>query len=316
MSLNISVIIPTINRPQSLKQTLDYIAKAEMWPSQIIVVDQSPKKQVQIDNKKIISSYEGCLDILYDYQELPSLTRARNRGLELAKEEIIVFSDDDVDVRADTFSNINRMMQDPSLAMIGGFNEGDKKFHNSIMGYLFLRSSFRKRNQGHVSLGMYGKYPLVIGERIVTEWAMGFFFVVRKSLINKWQCHFDENLKFYAYAEDLDFTYGYYLKACKESLNCVMSDLLTVRHNVSKEYRTPKLSVTIMEMVHREYLAYKYRNSIGTQFALWWSNMGTFMFRFLRRECPFDVLAAIKFVTRHRLQIRQGNFMYEKFMNL
>lgn len=40
-------------------------------------------------------------------------------------------------------------MQDSSLAMIGGFSEGDQKFHNSIMGYFFLRSSFLKRNQGH-----------------------------------------------------------------------------------------------------------------------------------------------------------------------
>lgn len=111
---------------------------------------------------------------------------------------------------------------------------------------LFGMASFRKRSMGHMARACYGVFPSSIGDMTSTEWAMGFFFVVRKSLMEKWHLRFDENLKSYAYAEDLDFTYGYYLKANAEKLRCIMSRKLVVRHNASREYRIPLRKHTFM----------------------------------------------------------------------
>ena len=46
MLCDISVIIPTMNRPESLKNTLDHIAMGVKKPSEIIVVDQSVDSEI------------------------------------------------------------------------------------------------------------------------------------------------------------------------------------------------------------------------------------------------------------------------------
>lgn len=47
MTLPISVIIPTMNRPESLDRTLKCIAEAADVPQQIVVVDQSQNEETQ-----------------------------------------------------------------------------------------------------------------------------------------------------------------------------------------------------------------------------------------------------------------------------
>lgn len=314
MYYNITVIIPTMNRPQSLKQTISSIVNSSSLPSQIIIIDQSTYQEFRDSNIEIVQKFKDHLDIQYEFQDIPSLTKARNRGLELAQEEIIVFSDDDVDVLDNTFASVYNIMQDPEIALVGGFNQGEIHTNNSFFGYLFCRSSYRKRNLGHVSSGVYGRFPISQDNEVDTEWAMGFFFVVRKSLVEKWQCRFDEKLKFYAYAEDLDFTYGYYLKSQIEHYRCIMSRSLTVKHNASAEYRITQFKVTMMEMIHREYIAYKYKDQFSP-FALFWSNIGTFLYRLVKNNNPLDVLRAMRFISRNKSKIIAGELFYNVYMN-
>ena len=313
MHNNISVIVPTMNRPDSLRQTIIHIAESTCLPSEVIIIDQSTDEILRDETRSVIKEFEYKLNFYYEFQEIPSLTKARNRGLEIAKEEIIVFSDDDVDVRSSTFASVKAIMQDTSIALIGGFNEGDECKKNSFLGYLFLKSSYAKSNKGHVSQVLYGRFPLSEDIDVDTEWAMGFFFVIRKSLVDKWHMQFDENLKFYAYAEDLDFTYGYYLNAYKEHYKCIMSRRLTVMHNVSTEYRLTQHRVTMMEMIHREYIASKYKSKFSPV-ALLWCNLGTFCFRFINKNRPWDVVKAIWFILRNRNKIIKGDLLYENYM--
>lgn len=312
MCYSISVIIPTMNRPKSLRQTIGHIAESTNIPTEIIVVDQSTDLHLKNETYNVIQSFRNRLNICYDYQNIPSLTKARNRGLQLAGEEIIVFMDDDVDVRSTTFEHVNSLMRDAKISLVGGYNEGELDIKNSGLGYLFGKSSYKKRNYGHVSSGLYGRFPLSKDLNIETEWAMGFFFAIRKSLVDKWKCKFDEKLKYYAYAEDLDFTYGYYLNAQKEGYKCILSRHLIVRHNVSTEYRLTSYKVTMMEMVHREYIAHKYRFS---SLSLLWCNIGTFMYRLLKRNRPMDVISAIIFIQNNRQLIFKGNLLYKEYMH-
>ena len=139
---------------------------------------------------------------------------------------------------------------------------------------------------------------------------MGFFFAVRKSLMDKWNARFDENLRSYAYAEDLDFSYGYYLHAENEDLSCFMSRSITVKHNVSKEYRIPKRNHIFMSVLHRYYISKKYNMPIYELHNLW-CNFGIFIFKILKRERPVDMFDAQLFYYRHRTEILKGNFLNE-----
>lgn len=313
MMVGISVIIPTMNRPDSLVRTLNHMIVCDERPDQIIVVDQSQTEEQQNENREVINSLADSFpQIVYKYQKTPSSTKARNYGYSFAEHEIVVFSDDDVDVRKNTFAVLRSLFaySSSSIAMVGGVNEGEEDMSPSTISYILGMASYRKRKKGHIARACYGRFPCITEEKTPTEWAMGFFFAVRKSLMDKWMVRFDENLLSYAYAEDLDFSYGYYLHAKKENLQCIMSRMITVKHNVSKEYRIPKRDHVFMSVLHRYYISNKFSLPLYELNNLW-CNLGIMFFKLLKNERSMDMFDAQVFYYQHRKDILQGRFLNE-----
>ena len=313
MNKNISVIIPTYNRVEALQRTLKCIQNADDRPEEIIVVDQTDNSEQIQQIKKICSECE--MNVIYVHQDCPSLTKARNRGIELAQNEIILFMDDDVDVAKDTFVSLRDLFSNPLIAMAGGVDKTPVS-HNSVLGYFFGKASYSKRKIGHVTKAIYGRFPLVCKEQTPTEWAMGFFFAVRRSCILRWNLRFDEKLQYYAYAEDLDFSYGFYLNAKRENLKCIMSNKLIVNHRVSNEYRLPTKKATYMVILHREYIRHKYfARNIGTYILCLWSDIGDLIYRIIHKQNTCDIIRARSFFYKHYSDILHGNFHYLDFMH-
>lgn len=181
MTVDISIIIPTMNRPESLEKTLDCIANCSIIPSEIIVVDQSQNPQIIVKNQEILNSISYLTNIKYLYLKIPSLTSARNYGIRNATNEIIVCSDDDVDVKKDTFKLIYDIMQNRSIAMIAGLDTKTPLSGGNMLGYLFGTKSFLKRKKGHVTKSMLGRFPVSVDVIVDTEWAMGFFLLLEKA---------------------------------------------------------------------------------------------------------------------------------------
>lgn len=302
----ISCIIPTMNRYDTLKETLDSYVAATVVPDQLIVVDQTIDPNTRVRIEKLVNSYNGSFrEVSYYYQNYPSLTSARNVGFQMAKHEIVVCSDDDISVEVDTIKRIEEIMVDRKISMIAGINSRDG-YSNSKIGYLFGKKSFKNRKIGHVTKAMLGRFPENPVEGIVdTQWAMGFFFVVRKSLMDRWGIRWDERLTSYAYAEDLDFSYNYYKESVKEGYRCVLSDNVRVEHRVSTEYRTPSTKATRMYVINREYLSYKHSMGMGSRMLTRWCNFGDFMVRLIKNDKPFDVVKAQIICDRHRKEIRK-----------
>lgn len=306
-NMNVSVIIPTMNRPESLSRTLKYIANGIVIPDQVIIIDQSDDNDKRHSNEVIIKETKSQIPgIEYHFQLVTSLTKARNTGVSFARNEIIVFSDDDVDVQEETFANIESMMSNTNIAMIGGV-QIETAGRASLASMILGMASFRKRRKGHMARACYGRFPDYCGNETPTEWAMGFFFVVRKSLMDKWHIRFDENLKSYAYAEDLDFTYGYYLNAKEEHLKCIMSKKIKVRHNASMEYRIPKRKHTFMTVLHRYYIGNKH-NLPMFEACILWCNLGILFQKVFRKEAPKDFLDAQFFYFLYRKDVLKGLF--------
>lgn len=302
--LPISVLIPTMNRPETLKRTLDTYAQADRAPSQIVVVDQSQDTETAKEIEKIVKSFEG-IDTVYVYQETPSLTAARNNALKYAKEEIIVCSDDDVDVYKDTLYNVYRVMSDESVSMIAGLDDKSGGKNGSI-GYLLGTRSFKKRRIGHVTLSMLGRFPDEVKGQVDTEWAMGFFFSVKKSLIMKWNLRWDENLTSYAFSEDLDFSYAYFKNSRKENLRCVFDETVHVKHMVSREYRVPSKKSTFMYVINRYYLSYKHNMGLKSRLAMKWCNFWRLIERILRKEKPGDFINAQRCLRKNIKKVKSG----------
>lgn len=305
----LSVIIPTYNRIDSLRQTFSYIEESSTLPYELIVVDQSdPDFSEQIE--QLCEETSKVLNVVYQHLQQPSLTAARNVGIKMSKGDILVFMDDDVDVRHDTFDNVIDLFGDEDIVLVGGLDK-TAVYHNSKIGSVFCKSKRSKRNVGHMASGVYGRFPLLCGESTPTEWVMGFFFAVKRDFVLEHNCRFDEHLRYYAYAEDLDFSYGVYLHADKCGKKCIFSNLLIVNHNVSTEYRTPTRKATFMNYLHRYYICKKYKLST---IKFWWSNIGDFLFRLLKKESLSDYFRAISFLICNRKDVSKGNFLYEKYM--
>lgn len=309
--MKLSVIIPTYNRISSIERTFKFIASSDTLPDEVIVIDQSKDKDLARRIQGLCNSQ--VFNVVYIWQSVPSLTKARNLGMRKAQHDIVVFMDDDVDVRNNTFTNVKTLLADSKIAMIAGFDE-KPPLKNSFLSYLFCKANYSKRYTGHIAKGIYGRLPINCEKsNMLTEWAMGYFFVIRKSLATKWNLEFDEKFQSYAYAEDLDFTHLYYRNACQEGLKCYYSLECSVTHNVSKEYRTPQRTLCHMMVVHREYIRYKHFGGNKYFISLLWSSIGDFLFRFLHHEPIKDVIDANLFMLRNRSDIRKGIFHYDQY---
>lgn len=314
MQVPITIIIPTMNRPKSLDRTLKCFFEGECTPNQIVIIDQSQTQEKRNDNKDVLRKYKDfCNSQVYEYQQVPSSTKARNLGVSKVENEIVVFSDDDIDVNVDTLKNVYAIMQDENIAMIAGIDEFTSSSSTNI-GYLLGTKSYRKRNIGHVTLSMLGRYPDKVQKRTETQWAQGYFFVVRKSLMNKWNCRWDENLTSYAYAEDLDFSFGYYKHAHAEGMKCILDPSVKVKHLATKEYRIPSTKSIYMYIINRAYLSHKHGMGFSGLLASSWCNFWRLVQNVSVRE-NFKTLAnAIWCSLRYYKEINMGKLDYDKFI--
>lgn len=313
MKLPISVIIPTMNRPGSLDRTLNCMAMATDVPQQIIVVDQSQDENTRKQNEKILNQYSLIESRVYVYQQTSSLTKARNNGYAKATNEIIICSDDDVDVPTDIFTNIMRLMLDKRVAMIAAVDELTSQSKTNI-GYLLGTKSFLNRKIGHVTFSMLGRYPDNITSQTETQWAQGYFFVIRKSCLERWHIRWDENLPSYAYAEDLDFSFAYYKAAKKEKLHCILDPCIHVKHLATLEYRVPSAKSTYMYIINRKYLAHKHHMGAVGIVGRNWCELWRLIQRIVSRHDAKIFLRAYFCKFKYSKEIKHGFLDFDKFL--
>ena len=291
--VNVSLLIPTMNRPETLEATLKSYFSKEFYPVEAIVVDQSADETVRAEVKKAVERFSDKANCVYIYQEIPSLTKARNTAFKAASFDYIICSDDDIFVENNTVKNVYDILSRGDVSMIAGIDTNAPERSGKI-GYLLGTKSFFKRKKGHVTKSMLGRYPDVISKETPTEWAMGYFFAIKKSFAEKWDICWDENLASYAYAEDLDYSYSYYKKSKAEGLKCILTPQVKVKHLIRREYRTPSFKAMVMYTVHRRYLAYKHKTGALSRFMVNYCNFFRYIERKIKKQNPEEFKKAIK----------------------
>lgn len=118
--MELSIVIPTLNRSASLKKTLQSITDQQLSNRQyeVIVVDNgSTDNTVEVCRffEKHISNFVYC------YDDEPGQLTGRHKGTELSKANIISFIDDDVEVNPYWINSIIQLFaDDESVSIIGG----------------------------------------------------------------------------------------------------------------------------------------------------------------------------------------------------
>ena len=118
--INISVIICTYNRADSLADTIGCLAEqsyeTDNW--ELIVVDNNSNDNTE----EVIREFSEKLpNLTYKFEPQQGLSHARNLGIQSAQGEIIVFTDDDVLPEIDWLVRINNNMEKYNCDACGGY---------------------------------------------------------------------------------------------------------------------------------------------------------------------------------------------------
>lgn len=120
----ISVIIPTLNRTDFLKQTLDCLVQQEFeYPYEIWVVDQSNESDKQVLEYQEKYSFIRYFHITF-FRGLPE---ARNFGWQNAIFDYVLFLDDDITCENNLITEHYRYITKTEIGIVaGGITEKNK----------------------------------------------------------------------------------------------------------------------------------------------------------------------------------------------
>lgn len=92
--LPVSICIPTYRREGVLLNTLDYLLAMETGPAEIMVLDQTEEHEPATDKR--LHELHDAGQIRWLHLAAPSIPQAMNRGLLEARQDIVLFLDDDI----------------------------------------------------------------------------------------------------------------------------------------------------------------------------------------------------------------------------
>lgn len=110
---DISVIICTRNRPESLRTCLASLARQSLDPREVIVVDNAPED----DRTRRVVEAAG---VRYVREDRPGLSFARNSGIRHASADIIAFTDDDVALHPRCLERLARAIRSSKAMAVTG----------------------------------------------------------------------------------------------------------------------------------------------------------------------------------------------------
>lgn len=157
----ITIIIPTYNRKELLKRCIDSIRESASAgiAYEMIVVDDASSDGTDVFLKQ---KSERSGDLRYFIQQHKGPAAARNKGAEMARGKILVFTDDDCIIRRNWLSAVQRGFEDPgTIAGEGPVVSGIEKEKPHPLNHAidnqkpggYLSCNLAVRKQVFVSLG-------------------------------------------------------------------------------------------------------------------------------------------------------------------
>lgn len=119
--ITLSVIIPTRNRADTLQATLYSIENQSLDQSffEVIVCDNDSTDKTSVISKSFANKFNN-----FQYVKTiePGLHVGRNEGFQMAKGDILVYVDDDIEAFPEWLETINDVFQDQNVMLVGGKN--------------------------------------------------------------------------------------------------------------------------------------------------------------------------------------------------
>ena len=241
--MQLSLIIPTLNRQEDLSHCLQYIVQNTLLPDEVIIVEQGNVEKTQ----QVCEKFNSKVKIEVVSLEEKSLCRARNVGIDKAKGEFILFLDDDSTIHEEYIQRtIDKFKAYPSIQCAFGKNISQKKVSifvkvtHSFFGMSSLRRGFHILRSGANS--MFNPPPIDLN----CQWAPGCVSY-RKEVFERFR--FNEYYIRYCIGEDVYFSHQVYKHYGKGSIG-YFEDIVFA-HEPSEENRITNASLVKMEVMYK-----------------------------------------------------------------
>ena len=206
MSLTISVVICTRNRPDDLALCLRSLGAQTRLPTQVVVVDASDTDEPR---RHVAEWAAGGLvaDVRY-LAARPGLTHQRNLGIGEATGDVVTYLDDDVVLEPAYLARIVELFEaDPDLAGAEGAVatsplNGRRRLVNAVRAAFLMNTLGPRRGVKRSGFVTYDPWPASV--RRVSS-LVGCNMSYRRDVFERFR--FDEWFDGYGLCEDQDFSY-------------------------------------------------------------------------------------------------------------
>lgn len=258
--MNISIIIPTINRSHDLARCLDCLLQQKKLPHQLIIIDHS---EDHLTKQLIQKEAYQSINILYHRSAINSGAQARNRGIEHLdkKTDIVVFIDDDTSFDTEFLFEIETFFLENKQA-----NGGVAHITSPVrtiwiakkIGF-FLLTWWCQRDKQFVTRGWFNALPFIQWETIQpVERTSGCAMFFRKSILDEW-FRFPQKFLKYSLMEDCFLSYAIY---CKYPESIYYVPTVHLIHHESPAWRIANRAKIMQNIIHRYLFVRQFRLSL------------------------------------------------------
>ena len=129
--MNLSIVIPTLNRFNELDLLLQSIVDCDLNTNfEVLVINQNSEGYLEALELK----YNKILNIKFCNVDFKGASKARNYGANLSNGEYICFPDDDCKILKDTFNKSLKLLEEEQLDVVYG-KCVDEKGANSVINF-------------------------------------------------------------------------------------------------------------------------------------------------------------------------------------
>lgn len=198
-SKDLAVVLPTKDRPESIRDLLQSLAGQSVRLGRILVIDSGEP----VDS--VLAEYANVLPLEY-HRSPPGQIRQRKLGQSLLDEStpLVATIDDDLVFEPNAFAELLEVLNSSGEDVAGvGFNHrGAPANRYSRLGRLFFMSS---KKPGAVTLSGYNTSIAQVAENVRTSWLGGGYTVWKLSVLCRYEQ--EEVRTRWAVGEDVRFSY-------------------------------------------------------------------------------------------------------------
>ncbi|GBG57983.1 glycosyl transferase [Sporomusaceae bacterium FL31] len=277
----ITVVICTRNRPRDLVRCIEAVIRQSYVPDkfEILIVDDGELSNSFIDQLRDMIKHKAVFR--YHKKEKPGLLLSRIKAVSIAKYEIILFLDDDVEVEGAYLNTLSKTYNNyPHVLGIGGIDSlmSTPRKVGLLFNYIFLYNS---GDPGKLSItGYSGSMVLWKAQRSIfqTEFLSGCNMSFKKDALRNLQVL--PWLVGYSLGEDV-----YISSVAAKNGNLLVNPDLKVKHHQSSISRDKIETVAFTEVKNHHCLLKLKHATTFQHLAHFWTVIGMIIMAIIKGNC-------------------------------